>query len=380
MVRFWLLAGWALLLLGCSSGADSGRDRGEGASGEFLKGFDVSDCNIPSTELADGGPPPDGIPAILDPIYKDLPDVLNDDDLPIRDDDLFLIVEIGGEVRAYPEVLLWNHEIINDVLGGEPIVVSYCPLTGSPLVFDRANDEEQFAVSGLLFESNLVMFDGVTGSLFPQMNLEGACGPRIGEALQLRPVQEMNGAMLKQLYPQVNMVINGRRTNLNYGPYPYGSYDELGNGGLLFPVSSVDVNLPIKSLVLSVFGGSEIKGYPHLVFGGDGIVNDLVGGDPLVVFHIESGTFANAYSRVVDGETLSFDLVADSGATGGYLLRDEQTGSHWDLLGHGVSGTHQGKRLEQMLNFNAMWFSFKVSFPDADVFNPQGKRKFRLEE
>ena len=270
-------------------------------------------------------------------------------------------------------MLLWNHEIINDTLGGQDIAVSYCPLTGSTVVFNRAADEN-FLVSGLLYETNLIMYDTKTQSLWPQMELEASCGDRRAEAMVMHPVKEMKASMLRKMYPDIDIVVDATRVNFSYGGYPYGSYDRVGNTNLIFPVSDLDETLPIKSLVLALRINGEVKGYPHLNFGGDAVVNDSFQGQDVVVFHIDEARFANSYNRVVDGQLLSFSLEIPTAEDEAYLLRDTETGTLWNLKGKGVDGPLAGKQLTQMLNFNVMWFSYRVSFPFAPTFEPAGKR------
>ncbi len=319
---------------------------------------------MPAREFEDGGPGRDGIPAILFPIYRTLSTVTGNE-LPTSPLDLIMVLEIDGELRGYPEAVLWTHEIINDTFNGRDIVVSYCPLTGSGVIFDRAPNEF-FRVSGLLYETNLIMYDDATESLWPQMELEASCGERASEKMRLYPVREMSMGMARELMPDLQIVIGGTERG-GAGGYPYGPYDQVGNETLLFRVSEVDRTFPIKSLTLAVESNGVWKGYPHLAFEGDGIVNEDHNGEPIAVFHVAIGRFANAYSRQVDDQVLTFDLVRlDEEAR--YILVDAETGSVWNLLGEAVEGPLEGKRLRQMMNFNAMWFSFKVSFPTAEVW------------
>ena len=125
------------------------------AAARRLNGFQIDPASVPTGEFERGGPPRDGIPALADP------ERLAAADSPWLDSDWVVGVEIGGEARAYPVAILVWHELVNDELGGRPIVVSYCPLCGTALVFERevAGRVRLFGVSGLLYRSDLLMFD-----------------------------------------------------------------------------------------------------------------------------------------------------------------------------------------------------------------------------
>ena len=374
--RIVLLTG-LLSLLHCSSGGGGVNPPLPDSSELTKKGFAVGNCLIDNGLLLDGGPPPDGIPAVLQPQFTALSTI--ESELPLNPEDLMLVVDFGTEQRAYPEMMLWNHEVVNDTVDGRSIVISYCPLTGSTVVFDRG-DSEDFRVSGLLYQSNLVMYDSTSNSLWPQMNLGAECGDRVGEDFSIHPVREMNLEMLRKLHPDIQTLYNDRRTDITYGFYPYGSYDQLDNNTLLFSVDNLDTTLPIKSLVLMVFDGSEIKGYPHQSFGGDALVNDQVGDQAYVVFHIESGRYANAFRRDVAGHILNFELVVDETDDAGYVLRDQDSGTRWRLSGEPIDGPLAEHVLTQALNMNAMWFSFRASFPTATIFEPATAKGLELFE
>ncbi len=367
-LHLFLAALLVLLTWQCSGGKD---DSGTiNIHTDPYKGFDVSDCGIDIDNLFNGGPNRDGIPAVINPVIMDLSNIRGSD-FPIVEVDKVIILEINGETRAYPERLLWRHEIVNDVVGNVPVVVSYCPLTGSTVAFKRHADET-FRVSGLLYETNLVMYDSTTLSLWPQMDFQCQCGPRRDEQLDVFSVKEMTWRYMTQLYPDTTVVVNSNRSSFDYLTYPYGTYDQLDNSSLLFSVSNLDRSFPIKSLTLMVFVEQEVKAYPHLVLvGNNRVINDQVGTTPIIVFNDQAGQFANAFIRVVDEQTLYFEAAEEGhGQPTSFALRDIESGSLWNLKGRAIEGPLAGRQLTQALNMNAMWFSFKVSFPSAAVFQP----------
>jgi hypothetical protein len=117
--------------------------RGEKAPTE-LNGFSLLNASVPREYIAPGGPPRDGIPALT------APKVLPAAKAPWQDDEVVIGIEAGGQARAYPTVILLWHEVVNDTLGGRPILVTYCPFCGTGMVFDRRiqGKARTFGVSG----------------------------------------------------------------------------------------------------------------------------------------------------------------------------------------------------------------------------------------
>jgi len=213
-------------------------------------GAAAQQCLIPQNQIVSGGPGKDGIPALTNPRIV----TPGEGDSFLQEDDLVLGAIVNGEARAYPHGILWWHEIVNDVLGGKPILVTFCPLTGSGIVYDPEVDGRglNFGVSGLLFDNNLILFDRSTDSLWSQMRLEAICGPFQGTRPKLLPVVQATWAAWKSLHPETTVVSFNTGFRRNYDAYPYGSYDQIGNEQLLFPQSTVDRRLPLKETVLGV--------------------------------------------------------------------------------------------------------------------------------
>ncbi len=324
-------------------------------------------CTIPTTSLFDGGVGRDGIPALTQP---DVEQIGNAD---FNDLTRVLGVVINDVARAYPMPILWWHEIVNDVVGGVPILVSYCPLTGSGLVFDPVvkGQTRNFGVSGLLFENNLMMFDRETESFWNQLLLGSQCGPDRGTDLNRIPVIETTIGRWRFLYPSSTIVKRDTGFDRPYGAYPYGNYDVEDNGTTLFPSSPWNRERPPKELVLGIHdGGTESVAYPFGVLKemGDVVaVNDSVGIRPvLVTYHDESATAAG-FDRRVDGQLLTF-AVSDSAAA---LLTDAETGSTWSPRGEAFAGPLAGKRLTKLEDaYTLFWFSWSVFYPETRIAAP----------
>ena len=177
---------------------------------------------IEPSEILSGGPPKDGIPSIDDPSFValDAYDELDDREPVIG-------LEIEGDARAYPlRVLTW-HEIVNDTVGGLPVIVTYCPLCNAALVFDRRLDGEpvEFGTTGKLRNSDLVMYDRETESWWQQFTGEAIVGDRLGERLALVPSRLESWGEFKARHPEGKVLVPPEPRRRDYGRNPYVGYD-----------------------------------------------------------------------------------------------------------------------------------------------------------
>lgn len=182
---------------------------------------DFDKASVPFTEIKSGGPPKDGIPAINRPIFRFV--------TPADKTSLASVisVEINGEVRAYPfSILLW-HEIVNDVVGEQPIAVTYCPLCNSAVVFDRrvAGKITTFGTTGKLRKSDLVMYDRATESWWQQFIGEAIIGERLGTKLERVPFRIESLAKYAERHPTGRILQPADEGFRPYGRNPYVGYD-----------------------------------------------------------------------------------------------------------------------------------------------------------
>ncbi len=279
-------------------------ERGDGQTFENVNLF-------PSGQIVSGGVPRDGIPALTDP------KMLAPFEAKMSDSDLVFGVVMNGEARAYPHAIGWWHEIVNDRVGGHPVVVTFCPLTGTGLVFDGDGGEGskrvELGVSGLLFNTNLIMYDRRDGdTLYPQMIFKPINDNEVAE-LKLLPVIETTWGLWKQLYPNTLVVSDETGFFRNYTAYPYGAYRETSQ--VFFPLAQDRNNLSSlhhpKERVLGVRGESGTpKAYPFAAMGGDqAAINDTIDNNPILVVYYGEGRLAIPYSREVDGQTLTFEIA-----------------------------------------------------------------------
>jgi len=336
-------------------------------------------CLVPQNQIVSGGPGKDGIPALTNPPVV----TAGEGDSFLQAEDLVLGVVVNGEARVYPHGILWWHEIVNDVLGGKPILVTFCPLTGSGIVYEPEIDGRvlNFGTSGLLFDNNLILFDRTTDSLWSQMRLQSICGSFQGTRPPLLPVVQATWAGWKSLHPETTVLSFNTGFRRNYDVYPYGSYDQIGNEQLLFPQSFIDRRLPMKETVLGIVHEGLARAYSMSRMAASGprlAVNDVVNGLPVLVAFEAISSIAIPFDRRLmnaDGtevlETLELDVVEDGAAL--FRLKDRQTGSIWNLLGEAVEGPLQGERLRQIETYSAFWFAWAAFNRDSEIHDPAAR-------
>ena len=164
---------------------------------------------VPLDQIVSGGPPPDGIPSIDSPKFVSV----HDADNFLGNSDKIVGININGDTRAYPlQILVW-HEIVNDNVGGVPIAVTYCPLCFTNQVFNRIVNQTilDFGTSGKLYNSNLVMYDRSSESLWSQALAEGIVGKYAGTKLERIPFDIAYWKDWKQLYPNSKSTIKRYR-------------------------------------------------------------------------------------------------------------------------------------------------------------------------
>ena len=312
----------------------------------------------------------DGIPALTDPTFVAVGDAKAD---YLLGTDRVIGLEVAGEYIAIPHNILWWHEIVN--LNDVGLAVTYCPLTGSSMVFDRgAAGGAEFGVSGLLFQNNLVMHDrssgGVVESLWPQMLAGGRCGPGEGRALDMVPALEIEWEDWVALHPDTRVVSRDTGFSRSYTRYPYGDYEIESNAYTLFRQEELDPRRPPKERVLGI--PFEDGGGLAFPFGALRDVGNLAaihetgdGREPIVVFWDSAASAAMAY-RPSAGRRQVLTFEVRDGA-----FVDLETGSEWSLEGRALSGPLAGQRLAMIPEaYVSFWFAFSTFFENPDLWLP----------
>lgn len=226
-------------------------------SSDSYNGFDVSNSLIPKDEILAGGPPRDGIPAILKPKFETAKEAGW-----LKDEDLITGIDYKGIQKAYPlRILVW-HEAVNDEIGGIPVLVSYCPLCGSTVVFRRdiRGKTFTFGISGLLYQSDVLFYDRQIESLLSQLEMKAVTGEMIGTKFEIFPSVLATWKEWKGEHP--NPLVLSRDTGFgrNYDRDPYGGYEN--SPSVWFPIKHRNSRFHLKEKVLVVVSGDVTKAYP----------------------------------------------------------------------------------------------------------------------
>ncbi len=316
----------------------------------------------------------DAIPALVAP-----PLVAVEDARYLADNEPVIALEQDGVARAYPLQILVLHEVVNDTVAGRPLLISYCPLCNSAIVFDRVVDGRtlEFGVSGFLSKSDLIMFDRDTESWWQQLTGEAIVGDRTGQVLEPLPSSIIAWADFKTAFPDGLVLSNETGFEYDYGLNPYYRYDDIETAPS-HAIGPWDGRLPAKERVLAVELDGVSLAYPFSQLAVTPVVTDSVGSKDIVVF-FKPGTAsaldgliiadsrdvgaAAAFSPVVDGIRLNFHAE-------GELFVDDETGSSWDILGRAVTGSLQGKVLRPFVSGSHFWFAWAAFKPDTRVWEP----------
>ena len=251
------------------------------AKAQTMNGFDLSQTDVPVSEIHRGGPPRDGIPALTDPEFLRAGDVRW-----LRDDDRVLGVYRNGIAKAYPLGIMNYHEVVNDVFADEPIAVTYCPLCFSGVAF-RARERDGarllLGVSGLLYNSDVLLYDRRTESLWSQIAARAISGPRRGETLETVPIANTTWTAWRAEHPDSLVLSRNTAYSRNYDRDPYAEYVE--DEALMFPVRFRMHGRHPKTPVLGVRVGERARAYPFSAFPETGRhrIEDELGGESLTI-------------------------------------------------------------------------------------------------
>jgi len=385
-----LLIALALLAVACGADEDS-PPQATGASSPTppggpreLDGFpaslraawktDFSKASVQPHELVSGGPGKDGIPAISDPKFLAASEVGF-----LADKEPVVAFELGGDARAYPlQILIW-HEIVNDVVAGRPVLITFCPLCNTAIAFDRtvAGRALDFGVSGFLRNSDLVMFDRETESWWQQVTGEAIVGELTGTRLEFLPATIVSWADFKAAFPNGRVLSRDTGHRRDYGRNPYVGYDDINSSPFLFD-RRTDPRLAAMERVVTVELGGELAAYPFSRLEQQPVVADRVGGTDIVVFFKKGTVSALDLSAIADSRDIGSAAVFKSVLNGrmltfraeGAAFVDAETGSRWDIFGRATSGALKGQALEPVVSGNHFWFAWAAFKPETRVWTP----------
>jgi len=244
-----------------------------------MNGFVIDQPLVPESEIHQGGPPRDGIPSIDDPIFitPEKADFL-------KENDRVLGVRFNGISKAYAIRILNHHELVNDNFNQHPVIVSFCPLCGTGMAFDASNGgkELKFGVSGLLYNSDLLMYDRQSDSLWSQIEGRAISGPAKGQRLERLVVEHTSWKNWRERHPTTLVLSDETGYRRNYLNSPYPAYST--SKALYFPVSHSDKRFHPKEVVVGVEINGKFKAYPFVELAkGTGVLEDLFQGEKLTI-------------------------------------------------------------------------------------------------
>ena len=343
--RPWFSLGLAVLGLALSAAA-----HGDGrlpVTGALLMPEAPADYRSASVG---GGPGKDGIPSIDEPVFVDAragADRLDDGDPVVG-------VYRNGEARAYPQSILVWHEIVNDTVGGENLAITYCPLTGTALGFRRGTTT--LGVSGRLVNSNLIMFDRASDSLWPQILGAAVSGPHEGRGLEEVRVVWTTWGRWRERHPETRVLSTDTGYFRNYNRDPYGNYNPLrgyyvADTSPIFPVRHSSDRYPPKEEIFGFRSEKNAFAVDRDHLAAEGVVNIQADDEHWVVVH-------------------------DPGLDTGWVYR---SGAPLELepdTVHFGPGGAEHPALEDLAavnGFEAMWFAWYAFYPDTVVIDGSGR-------
>ena len=308
--------------------------------------------------------PRDAIPAIDNPRFVSVAE--SDADFDAHE----LVIGLVGqtEQRAYSTRQLDKHEIVNDQFEGMSIAVTWCPLCGTGIVYNRTIGERTltFGVSGLLFRDGLVMFDRETDTLWTHVDGQAVQGTLRGEVLTPLPAIHATWEEWKRLYPQSRVLKKSGKMRSPYEAYARNKR-ELG----IFGRRNVDTRLPGKERILGVRTQDSAVAFPVAAVRAARIVQEMVDALAVLLVAAPGGFPVVAYDWSVGGRLLTFELLEADAP----IMRDHETQTEWDVAsGYGLQGPLKGERLTRLAAHPAFWFGWRGYFPDSATWTPEGIR------
>lgn len=382
--RTWIVA--LAIVSGCATpagtvdGASGIAGHDDGASDECAGAFywEHPDCPLPplvaTDDIVPAGVGVDEIAPIDEPRFESVTTAAR----WLSDDSPVMAVRVGGDVHAYPLAILVWHEVVNDVVGGEPVVVTYCPLCGTGIVFERTVDGEvlDFGTSGHLWRSNLVLYDRQHQNFWSQVYGRGIAGRRFqGRQIDRVPALQVGFAGLVQAHPGARVLARPTDAAHPYGTTPYEDYERTGP---FFPSGPADARLDPMVRVVGLGAPDERPvaiTLDHLR--AERVVMLRRPAGRVVVFW-ELGPASALDDRTIDdgrrvGQTAAYRARAPDGreltfrARPGGRFVDRQTGSVWDVFGRAERGPLRGARLAPVLHDDTFWFAWHAFRSDTDL-------------
>ncbi len=308
---------------------------------------------IPKDQVRDGGPGKDGIPSIDNPKFINATDATF-----LSEEELVVGILDNGTPKAYPHRILDWHEVVND---GD-IAINYCPLTGTAFSWD-AKDVD-FGVSGLLYNSNLIMYDRNTQSNWSQLRLQCVNGEEIGERPSLNKLIETSWRTWKSLYPNTLVLSLNTGFPRDYTTYPYGDY-KTNHDRFIFTASPQNDALPSKQRVFTLVNRGSSKAYKFSDFNGGKAIKDNFSFEDYIVVGNEDLVYAFELSE--NQKNLNFEY---NNSSFDEFFKDDE-GNVWNVFGVAIDGPRKGEALGTANAVVSFWFAVAAFYPNIQLYSNQ---------
>ncbi len=295
-------------------------------------------------EMMSGGPPPDGIPSI------DEPEFISAAEADLDPGDMVIGLDYGGVTRAYPHAIMVLHEIVNHKVDGQNLAVTYCPLTATAQGFKTGSTT--VGVSGRLVNSNLIMYDRDTGSLWPQIGATAIDGERTGDTLEEMNLYWTTWERWRERHPDTEVLSTNTGHARDYNRDPYGEYNPAGgyytSGRTMFPLMADAERYHPKHMVVGARTAERAVVFDMESLAEEGIQRT----DSFIVVYDRDLDTAYVY-EAGDGASFSYDAEANDGRP----FVDESTGERYPA----------GELpLEQVVAVEAFYFAWNAFYPESE--------------
>ncbi len=366
---------WILLLISLGVKTSVANDHSFENWKQSWSKTDFSKYSIPFNEIMSTGLPKGAIPAIDRPRFVSIRNARK----WVRDNEPVIVVVVKNEARAYPLQIMVFHQIVNDKIKGEPLLISFCPLCNNSTVYERKVDSKvlSFNTTGLLRNSGLIMYDKQTETWWQQFTGDGLVGHYANKQLKNKyPTYIISFKKFKAHYPKGKVLSRDTGYQRQYGLNPFTGYDAIDNSPLPLK-GNTDPRLPPMERVLNVNINGNYKLYTYQTISKNPVINDSFNDTAIVVFSksgyaspldkqeiIQSKTVpvAAAFNRYLNNMTLTFTFKDQH-------FVDDQTGSQWNIFGHAIHGKLKGAQLQRVDIGSHFAFASLAFRPNAKIYN-----------
>lgn len=295
-----------------------------------------------------------------------------------------LVVDLHGEARAYPFNMLTVHEIANDRIGNTPLLVTYCPLCNSGMVFNRTvkvGDETvvlDFQVSGMLRNSDMIMFDEQTESWWQQLTGEAIAGNFTGFSLDIVPSMVLSVEDFFARFPEGKILSQNTGIRSRYGYNPYVGYDKTDGvpyTGFINP-QKLNNRLPYMERVVNLSVNGKHKIYTFTSLSYRKAYNDEFLGQKVVIFFKKGTVSVLDQVKISESKDVGTAVIFNPEVNGKLLtfrekngfFYDKETKSKWDISGICLEGKHKGEQLQIVPHGQHLAFAWLSFYPDSEIY------------